>query len=141
MKRAFLMSLLISLLLSAGCSKEGNFGNEDVGKGNTPRVEAPSPEGAKAHVQKYIDRLLGGDESVKNVLLSMDGVSFGSFTSIEITSSHQIYTKSGEKVDGNYSVRMLVNGTDSRTGKPLVKNVERGVFHKGTGYQIMGAEF
>lgn len=141
MNHVILTSLLISLLLVTGCSKEGNIGNEAVGQANVPEVEAPSPEGARAHVQKYIDRLMGGDESVKSGLLSMAGVPFGSFNSIEITSSTQTYSKSGEKVDGMYSVRMLVNGTDSITRKPIVKNVERGVMHNGTDYQIMGAEF
>ena len=134
-------SLMILIMSSVGCSQEGNVGDKAVGEAKTSGAESPSPEGAKAHVQKYIDRLMGGDESVKIGLLSIAGVDFGSFTSIEITSSHQVYLESGKKVDKNYSVRMLVNGTDSRTRKPIVKNVERGVIYLKSGYRIVGAEF
>jgi len=141
MNYIYLTSLLIALLLFGGCSKEGNVGDKAVGEAKISGAEAPSPEGAKAHVQKYIDRLMGGDESVRNGLLGIAGVDFGSFTSIEITSSHLVYLESGEKVDKNYSVRMLVNGADSRTRKPIVKNVERGVIYLKSGYRIVGADF
>lgn len=141
MNYVYLTSLMISLLLSAGCSKEGNIGKEVVGEANAPGVESPSAAGAKAHVQKYIDRLMGGDESVEAGLLSMAGVDFGSFDSIEITSSNQMYSKSGEKVGRMFSVRMRVTGVDSRTGKTIAKNIERGVMHNDTGYRIIGAEF
>ncbi|WP_145451805.1 hypothetical protein [Gimesia panareensis] len=141
MNHIFITLLMISLLLFTGCSKEGNVGNEAVGEAKASGAESPSPEGARAHVQKYVDRLMGGDESVKNGLLSIAGVDFGSFNSIEITSSNQMYSKSGVKVDRMFSVRMRVTGVDSRNGKPITKNIERGVMHNDKGYRIIGAEF
>jgi len=139
---------LASLLacLSVGCSQGGyeesqNEGGEAVSDTEATEVEAPSTDGAKAHVQKYIDRLLGGDESVRNGLLSFEGVDFASFDSIEITSSQQKYLESGKKVDGMFSVRMRVTGKDSISGRTIEKTIERGIINNGFGYQILGADF
>ncbi len=141
MNYVWLASLMILLLSSASCSQEGKLENKAIGEADATAAESPSSDGAKSHVQKYIDRLLGGDETVRNGLLSLGGIDFGRFDSIEITSSQQTYSKSGKKVDGMFSVRMRVTGKDSRTGRTLEKNIERIVVNNGGGYGILGAGF
>lgn len=141
MHYVWLASLLILLLSSAGCSQEEKKENGAIGKAKVAKVVSPTADGAKAHVQKYIDRILGGDESVRVGLLGLAAVDFGSFDSIVIISSNTMYSKSGKKLNRMFSVRMRVTGKDSRTGKTIAKNIECGVINTGSGYKVLGASF
>lgn len=144
MRYVWISAFMACLLLSAGCSqeKESETTSEvETAEVDTTQVETPSIEGAKAHVQKYIDRFLGGDETVRDGLLSFQGVGFARFNSIEIISSQQRYSESGEIVEGMFSIRMKVTGIENVKGRSIEKIIERSVINPGSGYMILGADF
>src|SRR4051794_27064789 len=85
MKSYCTLGLLLVVFLMLGCEQQSQPA-ADQNQAATETAPAQT-ELAKAHVQKYIDRLLGGDQTVKGGLLGLDGVDFNSIESIQISSS------------------------------------------------------
>ncbi len=139
MRHVWILSLVCCLLLITGClegtEKEKEIVEEVV---TEPEAnEADESVGARAYLQGYIDRLLGGDETVKIKVLGFMGADFGSFNSIEIISCRQKYSETGEKVDGTFLIQMHVIGIDQYSGKRIDKIFERLLMATGSDYLIM----
>lgn len=139
MRYSWITSLLLCLTLAVGCSQEnsGTETGEVVDNAASKESETPSAEKARAHVQESIDRLMGGDESVKTSLLGMDGVDFGTIDSVEITSLVQEYSPEGKKLDGWFRVVLLVNGVDGAKGRKVSKSITRTASYSDGTWSLM----
>lgn len=131
-------SLLIVTLMVTGCN---------------PPVPPPAPAAqlnpaqasqqqvadAKAHVQQYVDRLLGGDQSIKTGLLGFEGVDFDTIESLTITSAVPTYLPDGTKVPDMVRVMLQVRGYDGLKKRMRDQQIVREVqFHQGR-WSILGA--
>jgi hypothetical protein len=122
------------VVLAIGCGKQPQ----------QPAVPAPAPqqpsqaETAKALVQEYIDRVIGGDLKTKDQLLGSSGVDFASIDSIEITSAVPAYSKEGTKIDNWIQVGIRVQGTHFLRGSPLEKKLVTLVAFKEGQCRILG---
>lgn len=136
MKSCYTLVLLVVPVFS-GCGRQSQ-----PAAAETQPATAAVPnqtEAAKAHVQQYIDRLLGGDQTVKQGLLGMDGVDFDSIESIQITSALPAYLPDGRKVDDMVRVVLSVRGYDSLKRRTVEKNVDREVLFKDGDVNILGS--
>lgn len=141
MRYARLLFFPLCLALLTGCS-QGDSTKETVDQSDPKASDTATAEGAKAHVQKYVDRLLGGDETVKTGLLGFEAVGIIDIQTIEIVSSVPTITSDGKDVENWHNVRLRVEGVDDRRGQKVEKMFVRTVmFSNDDGYRIMGAEF
>lgn len=128
---------LVLIVFSPGCNQQLPPQPQEPAKntkGGTDQVAQ-----AKAHVQQFIDRLLGGDQTVKDGLLSIKGVSFADIESVEITSALPQYLPDGRKVPDMVRIVMKVKG-HAFSGKRLEETIDRSVFFKDQKWQIMGSD-
>lgn len=141
MRFAWLLHFPLCLALLTGCS-QGDSTKEAVDQSDSKASDTASAEGAKAHAQKYVDRLLGGDDTVKGGLLGFEAAGIVDIQTIEIVSSVPTITSDGKKVENTFTVRIKVEGVDDRRGQKVEKTFVRTVmFSNDDGYRIMGAEF
>lgn len=104
-----------------------------------PVPTVSQPDAAKAHIQKYIDRLNGGDQSVKQGLLGFEGAFFETFDSIQITSAVPTYTRDGKKVENSVKIVIHVKGKGRFSEGNIEKNKELEVVLKGERWSIFGS--
>ena len=104
-----------------------------------PVPTVSQPEAAKAHIQKYIDRLTGGDQSVKLGLLGFEGAIFERIDSIEIKSAVPTYTQDGKKVEDMVRVVIHVKGFHLTQSRNIEKNINRDVTLKDGKWSIDGS--
>lgn len=137
MKSCCLLGLLLVTSTTLGC---GQPSPPAAAQTQPKAAAAPNQtEAAKAHVQQYIDRLLGGDQTVKQGLLGMDGVDFNTLDSIQITSALPAYLPDGKKVDDMVRVVLNVRGYDALKRRTIEKNIDRDVFLENGQWKILGS--
>jgi hypothetical protein len=137
MKSYCLLGLLLLTSSILGCGQQSP---PAAAQAQLEPIAAPNQtEAAKAHVQQYIDRLLGGDQTVKQGLLGTDGVDFNTLDSIQITSALPAYLPDGRKVDNMVRVVLNVRGYDALKRRTIEKNVDLQVRLKDGRWSILGA--
>lgn len=134
------LSLLILLMAAVGCNQQ----QPPVAQLQAPAVATPpavtQSEAAKAHVQQYLDRIMGGDKATKTSLLGGQGVSFSTIDSAEITSAVQSYTADGEKVDDFFKVIVHVKGDDSLGRKKIEANIDLLLKFEDGKWKVLGSD-
>lgn len=142
MVRFNLVMLIIVLTILTGCDTQ-RFGQPNTAsKPATPSSTTADPvAAARNHVQQYIDRLIGGDLSVKQGLLGIPGVEFESIESIEIISAVPTYLATGEKVGDMVRVNMRVRGYHATQRRIAEQTIDRDVLTKDGKPEILGAGF
>ena len=98
-------------------------------------------DAAKAHVQHYIDRLMGGGQSVKVGLLGLAGVDFNTIESIQIKSAVPAFSADGKKIDDMVKVQINIRGYDALKRRDIEQTVTHDVFLKDGKWKIIGANF
>mgnify|MGYP000294836384 CR=1 FL=1 len=137
MKSYCLLGMLLVTSTILGCGQQSP---PAAAQAQPEAATAPNQtEAAKAHVQQYIDRLLGGDQTVKQGLLGMDGVDFDTLDSIQITSALPAYLPDGRKVDNMVRVVLNVRGYDNLKRRTIEKNIDRDVFLENSQWKILGS--
>lgn len=140
MKSCCLLGLLLVTFMTMmilGCGQQSPPAAAQV---EPEAATAPNQtEAAKAHVQQYINRLLGGDQTVKQGLLGMDGVDFNTLDSIQITSALPAYLPDGRKVDNMVRVVLSVRGYDALKRRTIEKNIDLDVLLKDGQWSILGS--
>jgi hypothetical protein len=104
-----------------------------------PKSEGDKVAAAKSHVQQFVDRLLGGDLSVKQGLLGLSSLDFDSIDSIQIKSALPKYQADGKKVDGMIVVVMHVTGFDAQRRRAIQKNIDLDLMLKDGKWKIFGS--
>lgn len=66
--------LAVVFVVAIGCEKQGTTMQANQVQ-QPPAPTMSQPDSAKAHLQQFVDRLMGGDESVKVGLLGLAGIS------------------------------------------------------------------
>jgi hypothetical protein len=130
---------LLCCCFVSGCSQDNSATDTGQLADNTASTESATPtaDAAKAHVQGYVDRLLGGDQSVKDALLGTDGVDFKTIDSIQISTVVQEYSKDGKKLEGWFRVVLLVSGVDGLNGRAVTKNITRTASYSNGEWSLM----
>lgn len=136
--RCFLAVLFVVMV---GCDQQQTVVPKQVPKQAAPQPvpTVSQPEAAKAHIQKYIDRLTGGDQSVKLGLLGFDGAFFERIDSIEIKSAVPTYTQEGKKVEDMVRVVIHVKGYHLTQSRNFEMNINRDVTLKDGQWSIYGS--
>lgn len=108
-------------------------------------VQAPAtpdqPAAARAHVQQFIDRLMGGDQSVKSGLLGLTGVDFDTIESIDIRSAVPMFSADGKKIDNVIRVQIAIRGYDGLKRRDIERIISRDVSYNDGKWKIIGANF
>jgi hypothetical protein len=136
MKSYCLLGLLLVTSTILGCGQRSQPAAAQV------QAEPAAPnqtEAAKAHVQQYIDRLLGGDQTVKQGLLGIDGVDFNTIDSVQITSALPTYLPDGRKVENMVRVVLNVRGHDALKRRTIEKHIDLQVRLKDGQWNILGS--
>jgi hypothetical protein len=130
-------TLVVLFVTMVGCGQQG-----PVIPNQAPLQPAPAVnqvEGAKAHVQQYIDRLMGGDQSVKGGLLGLAGVDFNSIESIEIRSAVPAFSPDGKKIENMVKVQINIRGYDALKRRNIEQNISQEVFLKDGKWKFLGS--
>lgn len=88
-----------------------------------PLPPASISDEARAHVQRLLDQIMGGDESVKRELLGIHAVGLGKIESIGITSAVP-RSRDGKVSESIVMVAVRIVGLDSIDGKKLDNNIQ-----------------
>jgi hypothetical protein len=132
-----LFGLLLVTSTVLGCGQQSP---PAVAQAQPESAAAPNQtEAAKAHVQQYIDRLLGGDQTVKQGLLGIDGVDFNTIDSVQITSALPSYLPDGPKVENMVRVVLNVRGHDALKRRTIEKHIDLQVRLKDGQWNIHGS--
>ena len=142
MKNWSTLVLLWSVITVLGGCGQTSQPEPELKPAQVQRTESPPTylaDEAKTHVQQYIDRLLGGDQTVRQGLLGIDGVSFDSIESIQITSALPAYLPDGKKIENMVRIVLNVQGYDALKKRSLAKNVDLHVRLKDGQWSILGS--
>lgn len=134
--KAFCRFGLLLVVIFVGCGPQA----QQPASPPPASKEASQAEAAKAHVQEYVDRVIGGDLTMKMKLLSIDGVDFGAIDSIEVTSAVPKFSEDGKKIENLFRVGLKVQGTHAIRGTPLEKKLEKLVVFQDGRWIIPGTE-
>ena len=96
-------------------------------------------EEARAHVQKFLDQIMGGDESVKRELLGIHAVGLGRIESIGITSAVP-RSEDGKVSEFIVKVMVRVVGFDSIDGRKLDNNIQLVVMKMEGRWKVLGSK-
>jgi hypothetical protein len=128
---------MVLFVVLVGCGQK-----EAVIPNQAPIQPAPAVnqvEAAKAYVQQYIDRLIGGDQSIKGGLLGLASVDFDTIESIEIKSAVQAFASDGKKIDNMIRIQINVRGYDALKRRNIEQIVSQDVFLKDGKWKIFGS--
>lgn len=143
MRPLFGLVLIVLILPMIGCNQRSSNDVPPVAKAAPADISAPVDQvaAAKAHVQQYIDRLVGGDVSIKMGLLGGDGANFDTVEHVEMTSAVPTYLKDGKKVPNMVRVIIKVRGYDGIKKRMIEQNIDRDVHFLDGKWGIVGAGF
>ena len=127
MRLSFISAVLCIIGTAVGCNSQAAAPAPAEKPIKAPSASDQAAE-AKAHVQQYIDRLIGGDQSVKGDLLGLAGVDFNKINAIEINSAVPAFSKEGKKLDDTFRVQMKVRGYDDLKRRDIEQTVTRDVY-------------
>ena len=130
---------MVLLSVMAGCGQQAAVIPNQAPAQNPPAVNQVDP--AKAHVQQFIDRLMGGDQSVKVGLLGIAGVDFNTIEAIEIKSAVPAFSAEGKKIEDMVKVQINIRGYDALKRRDIEKTITHDVFLKDGMWKILGANF
>lgn len=130
---------MVLLCVMVGCGQQAAVIPNQAPVAVQPAVN--QVDAAKAHVQHFIDRLMGGDQSVKVGLLGLAGVDFNTIESIDIKSAVPAFSAEGKKIEDMVKVQINIRGYDALKRRDIEKTITHDVFLKDGKWKILGANF
>ena len=138
--------LTLSIVVMAGCGKQETSAPKKAPQEPISVViqQQPLPpvsisEEARAHVQQFLDQIMGGDESVKRELLGTHAVGLGKIESIGITSAVP-RSRDGKVSESIVMVTVRVVGIDSIDGRKLDNNIQLLVMKTEGRWNVAGSK-